>query len=206
LTQRARHWSTRTLPVRASQTGSDVPTVVPTASSTKEHIVSDLSFPRPRAADRQFVLGSLLRAAILTTGTETDGRHDLTERISPPGSWTPLHLHTRYDERFWVISGSMTVWAGPETVVLRSGDFYAAPMGVPHTIQTGDDGCHALTISSPAGFAELIARAGTPAHLATVDTEFDADLFAAVAAELGDVILGPPGMTPADLPADVERR
>jgi mannose-6-phosphate isomerase-like protein (cupin superfamily) len=171
----------------------------------QECTVTDLTFPRPRAADRQFVLGSQLRAAILTTGAETGGRHDVTERISPPGSWTPLHLHTRYDERFWVISGSMTVWSGRDTVVLRSGDFYAAPMGVPHTIETGPDGCHALNISSPAGFAELIARAGTPAHLATADTEFDAELFAAVAAELGDVILGPPGMTPADLPDEAQR-
>jgi hypothetical protein len=98
------------------------------------------------------------RRAILTTAAETDGRHDLIEAVQPPGERTPLHLHTRYDERFWVVSGS------------------------------------------PAGFAELIERAGTPARLATPDTAFDAELFAAVTTELGDVIVGPPGMTPADLP------
>jgi mannose-6-phosphate isomerase-like protein (cupin superfamily) len=167
--------------------------------------VRDLAFTRLRAPDRQFVLGSLLRAAILTTAAETGGRHDLTERIQPPGGRTPLHLHTRYDERFWMIAGSMTVRAGHDTVVLRAGDFYAVPMGTPHTLEAGPEGSHALTISSPAGFAELIARAGTPAHLATADTELDTEVFAAVAADLGDVILGPPGMTPADLP-DARRR
>jgi hypothetical protein len=40
---------------------------------------------------------------------------------------------------------------------------------------------------------------GTPVHLATPDTEFDAELFMAVTTELGDVVLGPPGTTPADL-------
>jgi mannose-6-phosphate isomerase-like protein (cupin superfamily) len=25
---------------------------------------------------------------------------------------TPLHLHTRYEERMYVISGSLTVWVG----------------------------------------------------------------------------------------------
>jgi hypothetical protein len=39
----------------------------------------------------------------------------------------------------------------------------------------------------------------TPAHLATPETELDAELFMAVTTELGDVVLGPPGTTPADL-------
>ena len=51
----------------------------------------------------------------------------------------------------------------------------------------------------PAGFAELIARAATPAHLAGPETETDLERFAAVSAELGDQILGPPGTRPADL-------
>jgi mannose-6-phosphate isomerase-like protein (cupin superfamily) len=152
-----------------------------------------------RAQQREFVLGHDFHATILTTGAETEGRHDVTEATQPAGARTPLHLHTRYDERFWVLSGSLLVWAGPETVTLRSGDFYAVPMNVPHALQSGPEGVRALQISSPAGFAELIARTGTPAHLVTPDTEFDADLFLAVSTELGDVILGPPGTTPADL-------
>ena len=56
-----------------------------------------------------------------------------------------------------------------------------------------------MLISSPAGFAELIARAATPAHLAGPDTETDLERFASVSAELGDQILGPPGTVPADL-------
>jgi hypothetical protein len=39
----------------------------------------------------------------------------------------------------------------------------------------------------------------TPAHLATPETELDAELFMAVTTELGDVVLGPPGTMPADL-------
>ena len=148
---------------------------------------------------REFVLGHDFRATILTTGTETAGRHDFTYAEQPAGARTPLHLHTRYDERFWVVSGSLIVWAGPDTVTLQSGDYFAVPMHVPHALQSGPEGVRALQISSPAGFAELIARTGTPAHLATIDTEFDAERFMAVSAEFGDVILGPPGTTPADL-------
>jgi mannose-6-phosphate isomerase-like protein (cupin superfamily) len=155
---------------------------------------------RPGAPERQFVFGpERLRATILTTATETDGRHDLTDGVLPPGATVPLYLHTRYQERLFVVSGSLTVWAGPDTLTLRPGDYYHVPMHVPHTFRAGSEGARALNISSPAGFAETITRAGTPAHLATPDTEFDLDLLMAVAAELGDVVLGPPGTTPADL-------
>lgn len=146
---------------------------------------------------REFVLGDHARATILTTAAETDGRHDVTYVVEPAGAMTPLHVHTRYAERLWVQRGSMTVWAGSDVRTLRPGDFYTIAIDVPHAIRAGDDGVCGLNVSSPAGFAELIARAGTPAHLATAETELDMARFTAVATELGDVILGPPGTTPA---------
>jgi mannose-6-phosphate isomerase-like protein (cupin superfamily) len=161
--------------------------------------MSDLTTSAPGARARQFVLGQEFRGTILTTAAETDGRHDLTECLQPPGARTPVHLHTRYEERFWVISGSLTMWVGAEKLILRAGDFHAIPMNVPHAVESGPEGAHALHISSPAGFAELIARAGTPAHLATPETEMDLERFMAVTTELGDVVLGPPGAIPADL-------
>jgi hypothetical protein len=45
----------------------------------------------------------------------------------------------------------------------------------------------------------LIARTGTPIHLATPETELNTELFMAVTTELGDVVLRSPGTTPADL-------
>jgi mannose-6-phosphate isomerase-like protein (cupin superfamily) len=156
---------------------------------------------RPMMGDREFVLGQELRATILTFGDETDGRHDLVIGTQAPDAMTPLHLHTRYEERLWVISGSATVWAGDTKAVLHSGDFYTIPTNVPHAIRAGADGGSLLNITSPAGFAELIARAGTPARLATDETELDFDLFMAVTTELGDVVLGPPGTVPTDAPS-----
>jgi uncharacterized RmlC-like cupin family protein len=62
---------------------------------------------RPEARERQFVMGpERVQVTILTTGAETDGRHDLIDSVLPAGSMTPLHLHTRYEERVYVISGS----------------------------------------------------------------------------------------------------
>jgi mannose-6-phosphate isomerase-like protein (cupin superfamily) len=148
---------------------------------------------------RDYVLGQELRVRILTTGAETSGRHDLIDASPLPYTATPLHLHTRYEERFFVLEGACTVWVGPDTMQLGPGDYCAIPLDTPHAIKAGPNGCRSLLVSSPAGFAELIARAATPAHLAGPETETDLERFAAVSAELGDQILGPPGTLPADL-------
>jgi mannose-6-phosphate isomerase-like protein (cupin superfamily) len=93
---------------------------------------------RPDLRERQFVLGpERVRVTILTTGAETGGRHDFTDSWLPTGSMTPLHLHTRYEERIWVASGSLTVWAGPDKVALRSGDDHLIPTHVPTRSRPG---------------------------------------------------------------------
>jgi quercetin dioxygenase-like cupin family protein len=158
---------------------------------------------RPEARERRFVMGpERVQATILTTGAETDGRHDLIDSVLPAGSMTPLHLHTRYEERVYVISGSLTVWVGEDKLTVGPGGFYHIPTNLPHTVQAGATDTHAILVSSPAGFAELVARAGTPAHLATPETELDLERFLAVSTELGDVTFGPPGMTPDQLDQD----
>ena len=74
---------------------------------------------RPVAQERELVLGpERARITILTTGAETDGRHDLVDSVFPAGSATPLHLHTRYEERVYVVSGSLTVWVGPDKLTV----------------------------------------------------------------------------------------
>jgi mannose-6-phosphate isomerase-like protein (cupin superfamily) len=148
---------------------------------------------------RDYVLGQELRIRILTTGAETSGRHDVVEAFQFPDTATPLHLHMRYEERLFVLEGESTLWIGPDMVPLRPGDYYAIPLNTPHAIKAGPNGCRSLLITSPAGFAELIARAATPAQLAEPDTEIDLELFTSVSSDLGDQILGPPGTVPADL-------
>lgn len=69
---------------------------------------------------------------------------------------------------------------------MGQGGFYHIRPTSP-TVQAGSEDTHAILISSPAGFAELVARAGTPAHLAIPETEPDLGLFTAVTTELGDV-------------------
>jgi mannose-6-phosphate isomerase-like protein (cupin superfamily) len=153
---------------------------------------------------RRYQLGKELDVRILTTGAETDGRHDLVDAFQHPNSATPLHLHTRYEERLAIVEGTCTVWLGPDTLHLAAGDFVTIPLHVAHAVKAGPRGCRSYLTTSPAGFAELIERTATAGNEddfgSDSDAEFDVELFTAVSAELGDQILGPPGMTPADLP------
>lgn len=151
--------------------------------------------------DRRYRLGQDLDVRILVTSEDTDGRHDLVDAFQFPNTATPLHLHTRYEERLAIVEGSCTIWLGDDTLQVSAGDFVTIPRHVPHAIKAGPRGCRTYLTTSPAGFAELIARTATRADDADAEpgAELDVALFAAVAAELGDEILGPPGMVPADL-------
>jgi mannose-6-phosphate isomerase-like protein (cupin superfamily) len=150
-------------------------------------------------SDRRYRLGKDLDVRILVTSEDTEGRHDLVDAFQLPNTATPLHLHTRYEERMVIVEGACTVWLGPDTLHVTAGDFVTIPLNVPHAIKAGPRGCRTYLTTSPAGFAELIARTASPADDADAGAELDVALFAAVAAELGDQILGPPGMVPADL-------
>ncbi len=150
------------------------------------------------SSDR-YVLGRELDVRILITSDDTEGRYDMVDAFQFPNAATPLHLHTRYEERLAVIEGSCTVWVGKDEYALSAGDFVAIPRNVPHAIMAGPRGCRSYLMTSPATFAELIVRTATPRDSADSGTEIDVALFATVAMELGDHILGPPGMVPADL-------
>jgi quercetin dioxygenase-like cupin family protein len=182
--------------------GRHNPSIEGWAAAVVPATVAPMSDNDKRSGARRFALGGGLRATVLTTGAETGGRMDVVDGELPPGSTTPLHLHTVYEERYWVVSGWMTVWAGEDEVTLRAGDYYRVPTDVAHAVRAGPEGSRALIISSPAGFGGLIERTGVPVGQPDAEGAFDPARFLAVTAELGDVVLGPPGTTPADLPQD----
>jgi quercetin dioxygenase-like cupin family protein len=121
----------------------------------------------------------------------------------PPDDMPPLHVHDAEDEGFYVLSGSMTLWAGDAPPVkLVPGEYALAPHGVPHTYRAGPEGAVALVSSLPGGFAAFVREAGTPAlrpELPVLDGPPDVERLARIAAAHGITLLGPPGMLPADL-------
>ena len=123
----------------------------------------------------------------------------------PPGDQPPLHVHERADESFYVLSGSVTVWAGDTPPVkLVPGEYALAPHGVPHTYRTGDAGAVYLVTIAPGDFVAFMRAAGEPAarpELPVLDGPLDGERLGRIAASHGVTILGPPGMLPTDLAA-----
>jgi mannose-6-phosphate isomerase-like protein (cupin superfamily) len=116
-----------------------------------------------------------------------DGDYDAQHVEVPVGFATPVHLHTRYAEHFYVVRGSFKVWAPGTLRVIDPGKSITIPIGSAHALLAGDEGGTGLIVSRPAGFAKVVRVSGTETEGA-----FDLDRFVHAAVEAGDEILGPP--------------
>src|SRR5438046_4089327 len=76
------------------------------------------------------VLGAPYR--FLVTAAETAGALALIEVTAPPQSAVPLHIHTREDETFFVLDGSLEVQYGDQTVTLAENTCAFLPRNIPH--------------------------------------------------------------------------
>lgn len=139
-------------------------------------------------------LGTLLH--LRATGADTGGAYGLVEESLYGGFATPLHVQTREDEAFLVMEGEVTFWRGDERLVARGGDFVFLPRGVPHAFRVDSPAAHVFNLISPAGFEHFFVDLGEPAAEPVMppppDGPPDAGRMAAVAADYGVELLGPP--------------
>ncbi len=124
-------------------------------------------------------------ARVLATG----GALGLVHMDVPAGDMPPLHMHHSEDEGFYVLGGEVTLYLPGRSLTLRSGDFFLAPRGVPHTYESGSDGVRMLVSSAPSGFERFVIA------VAALD-QVSPEILGGVAAEHGIEILGPPGARP----------
>jgi len=142
------------------------------------------------------------RATIKASADSTDGRVGIIEQLAPPGSGSPLHVHTNEDEWFYVIDGELTFLVGGERIVARSGGFVYGPRGIPHIFQVTSEGpSRFLLVAEPGGFEAMVRAAGVPATEPGLPPSEspppDMELLGAAAAAQGIEILGPPGIAQA---------
>lgn len=91
--------------------------------------------------------------------------------IEAPGYRTPVHVHHRTDETFFVLSGRLTLWVDGQFHELNPGDYVHIPRGVPHAQgNRGDEPTHLLLTVSPGDFVdffrarEVIVETTPPGH------------------------------------------
>ena len=137
-------------------------------------------------------------ATLKASSETTDGRVAVIEHLGPRGAGSPLHVHHREDEWFYVLDGQLTFWVGGEVVNAPAGSFVYGPRDVPHTFIVASEQARFLLVTEPAGFdAFFRAASGPAARLAIPPAPRelpDIEGLTALAATYGIEILGPPGI------------
>lgn len=136
-------------------------------------------------------------ATVKASSATTGGRVAVIEQLASQGAGSPLHVHHREDEWFYVLEGSLTFWVGGEVIEAGAGGFVYGPRDIPHTFLVSSPEARFLLVTEPGGFEAFLRAAGQPAAAPTVppaEPPADPAPLVALAAEFGIEILGLPGL------------
>ena len=110
-----------------------------------------------------WAMGSLFER--LASGAETGGAFAVSLVTQPVGIATPLHVHSREAEAFYVLEGALSYRAGDDLHLLEAGSFIYLPKGVPHAFRiTGAVPAKILAIVAPGALLDLYDEVGIPAR------------------------------------------
>ena len=125
---------------------------------------------------------------------ETGGSLGLADVAFNAGMATPLHVHHREDEAFYILDGQIRFRRGDAEFTSGPGEFVFGPREVPHCFKVLDGGARALILMTPAGLEEMFVEGGVPAHEGMVAPamEYDMERVTALAVKYGWDVLGPP--------------
>lgn len=131
------------------------------------------------------------------TSEQTGGRYWLAEQTSNLGYASPVHVHSREDETFYLLDGEISIEIEDTMHRLEPGDFVFAPRDLPHSYKVESGPARWLVMGTPGGFDGWFFDTGKPADRLEVP-EFDpadfpdfGDVIASVEA-YGGKVLGPP--------------
>jgi quercetin dioxygenase-like cupin family protein len=131
-------------------------------ASTADGRVGEVLVRGPGEGPATWAMGSLFER--LASAVETDGALGVSLVTQPPGIATPLHVHTREAEAFFLLDGTMSYQAGGTLYRLSAGHFIYLPKGVPHAFRvTGTSPVRFLGLAVPAGLIDLYEEVGVPA-------------------------------------------
>jgi quercetin dioxygenase-like cupin family protein len=172
---------------------NNLTTVVPEEHATDELAPIALG---PNEGESLWFLGS--HASIKASAETTGGRVAVIEHMTPRGLGSPLHVHHREDEWFYVIEGELTFWVGGRVIEAPAGSFVYGPRDIPHTYTVTSETARYLLVTEPGDFGTFMRSLAEPASEPVIPPPAteppDVARLAEVAAEYGMEILGPPGI------------
>jgi mannose-6-phosphate isomerase-like protein (cupin superfamily) len=100
----------------------------------------------------------------LAGAEETAGLLDASIVTQPPGQASPLHVHTREAEAWFLLQGTMTYRAGDRLIRMTAGDFIYLPREIPHAFRTtGAVPARFLALALPGGLLDIYDEVAVPA-------------------------------------------
>jgi quercetin dioxygenase-like cupin family protein len=99
----------------------------------------------------------------LAKGDETSGRHALIKIVVQRGAEPPRHTHTREDESYFVLKGSVRYTIGEDVITVNEGEYVYLPKDVPHSFELLSEKAEVLMWISPAGLDEWFWDNSAPA-------------------------------------------
>jgi quercetin dioxygenase-like cupin family protein len=144
-----------------------------------------------RRQDEFWWQGSLM--TIKCRSEDTGGALGLVEASFPRGFTPPLHVHTREDEAFYVLEGTIRFRQGDDEFAAGPGTWVWGPRGVPHTFKVESESARALVIVAPGGFEQMFEVGGVPLSESAEPPvqEYDPEAAVALSKHFGFEIVGP---------------
>jgi quercetin dioxygenase-like cupin family protein len=94
--------------------------------------------------------------SLLVTGKESNNVFFQFEAVVPEGGGPPPHVHSREDETFYIVRGSLEILLGDRTHLAKAGDFVYIPRGTVHRFKNvGSGSAVQLVTFSPAGIEKF---------------------------------------------------
>jgi quercetin dioxygenase-like cupin family protein len=99
----------------------------------------------------------------LSMGAETEGRHALMRIVVNRGAEPPAHTHSREDESYYILKGSIRYTIGETVVTAHEGDYVYLPKDIPHKFTLLSEQAEVLMWLSPAGLDQWFWDNSAPA-------------------------------------------
>jgi quercetin dioxygenase-like cupin family protein len=100
---------------------------------------------------------------VLATSAETGGLLFAIETTVSPGGGTPPHIHSREDESFFAIDGTLEFWSDGKRRLLQPGEFAFGPRGVTHHFRNpGTRPVRLQVLAFPGDAERFFAEAAQP--------------------------------------------
>jgi quercetin dioxygenase-like cupin family protein len=150
----------------------------------------------PGEGEALWAFGCLI--TVKASSETSGGGVAVLEHLAARGAGSPLHVHHREDEWFYVLDGELTFWVGGQVIGAPAGSFVYGPREIPHTFSVSSEQARFLLVTEPGGFEGMLLTLGEPAGSLTIPpapTEPpDMTRIIQVCAEYGIEIIGPPGI------------